>query len=102
MTIQSPAGVAERPKRKINFQAFGIYIAAIVLFIVLGVLSPNFLTVGNLRGVAVSASVNAIIGIGLTFVIITGGIDLSVGAVASFAGMVTANLMVNGGTPPAI
>jgi ribose transport system permease protein len=41
--------------------------------------------------------VNALIGIGLTFVIITGGIDLSVGSIASFVGIVSANLMVNSG-----
>ncbi|MGY4857332.1 ABC transporter permease [Cryobacterium sp. AP23] len=98
MTLPPPAAV--RPKRKINLQAVGIYVAAVVLFAVLGFLNPNFLTVNNLRDVAVSASVNAIIGIGLTFVIITAGIDLSVGAVASFAGIVSANLMVNEGVPP--
>jgi ribose transport system permease protein len=94
-----PAG-ANRPRRQINLQAIGIYVAAIVLFAVLGLLNPNFLTIANLRDVAVSASVNAIIGIGLTFVIITAGIDLSVGAMASLVGMVSANLMVNGGVPP--
>jgi len=102
MTSGTPDGVAVRPRRQINFQALGIYIAAIVLFIVLGLLNPNFLTAGNLRDVAVSASVNAIIGIGLTFVIITGGIDLSVGAIASFVGIVSATLMVNGGVPPTL
>ncbi|MGA1835657.1 ABC transporter permease [Herbiconiux sp. 11R-BC] len=100
MSSGKPDGVATAPRRQINFQALGIYIAAIVLFIILGVLNPNFLTPGNLRDVAVSASVNAIIGIGLTFVIITGGIDLSVGAVASFVGIVSSTLMVNGGIPP--
>nr|WP_255480590.1 ABC transporter permease [Quadrisphaera sp. RL12-1S] len=54
-----------------------------------------------MRDVAVSASVNAIIGIGLTFVIITAGIDLAVGAMASFVGIVSATLMVNSGLPPA-
>jgi ribose transport system permease protein len=98
MTLSPP--VASRPKRKINLQAVGIYVAAIVLFAVLGLMNPNFLTVNNLRDVAVSASVNAIIGIGLTFVIITAGIDLSVGAIASFVGIVSANLMVNSGVPP--
>jgi ribose transport system permease protein len=78
----------------------GIYLAAVALFLVLGLLNSQFLTPGNLRDVAVSASVNAIIGIGLTFVIITGGIDLSVGAIASFIGIVSANFMVNGGLPP--
>ena len=96
----SPTKSPQQPKRRINLQAFGIYIAAVVLFLILGLLSPQFLTIGNLRDVAVSASVNAIIGLGLTFVIITGGIDLSVGAIASFVGIVSANFMVNGGMAP--
>ena len=67
---------------------------------IFGILNPNFLTIGNLRDVAVSACVNALIGIGLTFVIITGGIDLSVGSIASFVGIVSAKLMVNAGVAP--
>jgi ribose transport system permease protein len=101
MTNSLPAPTA-RPRRKIKLQAIGIYLAAIVLFVVLGILSPHFLTIGNLRDVAVSASVNAIIGIGLTFVIITAGIDLSVGAIASFAGITSATLMAHAGLPPFI
>ena len=92
----------DSPPRKvnINFQALGIFIAAAVIFAVFGILNSNFLTLDNLRDVAVSACVNALIGIGLTFVIITGGIDLSVGSIASFVGIVSANLMVNSGVAP--
>jgi ribose transport system permease protein len=90
---------AARPPRHfhLNLQALGIFIAAAVIFVIFGVLNSNFLTVGNLRDVAVSACVNALIGIGLTFVIITGGIDLSVGSIASFVGIVSANMMVHSG-----
>jgi ribose transport system permease protein len=80
----------------------GIYGAAVVIFVVLGLLNHNFLTIGNLRDVAISASINAIIGLGLTFVIITGGIDLSVGSIASFTGIVAASSMVSGGVPPIV
>jgi len=92
----------ETPPRRvdINFQALGIFIAAAVIFAVFGILNSNFLTLDNLRDVAVSACVNALIGIGLTFVIITGGIDLSVGSIASFVGIVSANLVVNSGVAP--
>jgi ribose transport system permease protein len=90
---------AVRPPRHfhVNLQALGIFIAAAVIFVIFGVLNSNFLTVGNLRDVAVSACVNALIGIGLTFVIITGGIDLSVGSIASLVGIVSANMMVHSG-----
>ncbi|OUE28124.1 Ribose transport system permease protein RbsC [Clavibacter michiganensis] len=102
MTPPETRSIPTRPKRTLNLQAVGIYLAAVVLFVVLGVLNPNFLTVGNLRDVAVSASVNAIIGIGITFVIITGGIDLAVGAMASFVGIVSSTLMVGSGLPPVV
>ncbi|WP_423183377.1 ABC transporter permease [Arthrobacter sp. NyZ413] len=88
-------------RRPLNLQALGIVAAAVVIFIGFGILNPNFLTLNNLRDVAVSACVNALIGIGLTFVIVTGGIDLSVGSIASFVGIVSANLMVNAGVAPA-
>jgi ribose transport system permease protein len=98
MSNDSAVSTAPR-KRHINFQAVGIFAAAAVIFIIFGILNENFLTINNLRDVAVSASVNALIGIGLTFVIITGGIDLSVGSIASFVGIVSATLMVNSGVP---
>jgi ribose transport system permease protein len=93
---------ADRGPRKvnINFQALGIFVAAAVIFLVFGVLNSNFLTLNNLRDVAVSACVNALIGIGMTFVIITGGIDLSVGSTASLVGIVSADLMVKHGLSP--
>ncbi|MGY3567744.1 ABC transporter permease [Sinomonas sp. RB5] len=94
---------AARPngrRRPVNIQALGIVIAAVVIFLGLGLLNPNFLNINNLRDVAVSACVNALIGIGLTFVIVTGGIDLSVGSIASFVGIVSADLMVNAGVSP--
>src|SRR3954466_10096056 len=91
------AAVRLRRRTHLDMQALAIFIAAAAIFLIFGVLNSNFLTVGNLRDVAVSACVNALIGIGLTFVIITGGIDLSVGSIASLVGIVAANMMVNSG-----
>jgi ribose transport system permease protein len=88
---------ATRRLPSVNLQAVGIFVAAAVIFLVFGVLDSSFLTLDNLREVAVSACVNALIGIGVTFVIITGGIDLSVGSIASLAGMVSATVLVNSG-----
>ncbi|MEV8508951.1 ABC transporter permease [Actinoplanes sp. NPDC051475] len=96
--MSSDTAAVRRSRRPhIDMQALAIFIAAAAIFIILGVLNSNFLTIGNLRDVLVSACVNALIGIGLTFVIITGGIDLSVGSIASLVGIVSANLMVNSG-----
>jgi ribose transport system permease protein len=60
---------------------------------VLWILTPHFLTVSNLLNVAQQTSINAIIAVGLTFVIISGGIDLSVGSMVAFSGVVLASLL---------
>jgi ribose transport system permease protein len=60
---------------------------------VLTALSPHFLTVSNLLNVAQQTSINAIIAAGMTFVIISGGIDLSVGSILAFSGVVLGSLL---------
>lgn len=67
----------------------------IVLVILLSILSPRFLSVSNLTNVLRQTSINAIIASGLTFVILTGGIDLSVGSIFAFASAITAGMLVN-------
>ena len=64
-----------------------------VLCVVLWALTPHFLTVSNLLNVAEQAAIIAIVATGMTFVIITGGIDLSVGSVLAFAGVVMASTL---------
>jgi ribose transport system permease protein len=63
------------------------------LVLVLWALTPHFLTVSNLLNVAEQAAIIAIVAVGMTFVIITGGIDLSVGSVLAFAGVVMAEVL---------
>lgn len=62
----------------------------VLLIVVLTVLSPNFLTVANVVNIFQQISVLAIVALGATAVIITGGIDLSVGSVLALAGITTA------------
>jgi len=73
--------------------------ALVVVGVVLTILSPHFLTYVNLSEVAVDAAVTAIIAVGETLVILTAGIDLSVGSVAALAGVVGAQLMVDQNLP---
>lgn len=68
----------------------------IVFFVILSVASPYFMTQGNIANLVKQSAINGIIALGVTAVIITGGIDLSVGAVAGLTGVVAAMLMVNG------
>ena len=70
-------------------------VALVVLVIVFSVLSPSFFTTGNLVILLKHVALNAILAVGMTFVVLTGGIDLSVGAVAGLAGMI-AGMMIQG------
>lgn len=69
---------------------YGALIFLVVLCIVFGVLSPAFLTPVNIFNVLRQASIYGLLAIGMTFVILTGGIDLSVGSVLALAGLVGA------------
>jgi ribose/xylose/arabinose/galactoside ABC-type transport system permease subunit/ABC-type sugar transport system substrate-binding protein len=66
------------------------------LVLIFGIASPHFLATDNLLNVMQQSAINAILGIGLTFVIISGGIDLSVGSILALCGLVVADLLVAG------
>ena len=77
---------------------FGTVIGLGALCAVLWALTPHFLTVSNLLNVAQQTSINAIVAVGMTYVIISGGIDLSVGSIVALAGVVLGSLL-QGGQP---
>ena len=70
--------------------------ALIVVFIFLSFASPDFLTTNNLINIIEQNAVTATIAFGMTFVIITAGIDLSVGSTAAMAGVVGVELIAHG------
>ncbi|MEE2861146.1 MAG: ABC transporter permease [Paracoccus sp. (in: a-proteobacteria)] len=74
-------------------------VGLIVVSVLMGFASDNFFTISNLLNVLRQVSVVGILAVGMTFVILTGGIDLSVGAVMALAGTMAAGLMVNMGLP---
>lgn len=71
-------------------------IALALVTTVFAVLSPEFLTTGNLTILLKHVAINAILAIGMTLVILAGGIDLSVGSIAGFTGMVAGYLLTQG------
>jgi ribose transport system permease protein len=79
----------------------GTFAGLIVLCLILWAATPHFLTVSNLLNVLEQTAINAIVAVGMTFVIISGGIDLSVGSVLAFAGIVLA-MALEGGAPAPI
>ena len=72
------------------------YIALVVVIAVFSFLSEAFLTPANIIIVASQVAINAILGIGMTFVILTAGIDLSVGSVAGLIAMIAGGLINEG------
>jgi ribose/xylose/arabinose/galactoside ABC-type transport system permease subunit len=75
---------------------FGTFIGLVVLCGVLWILTPHFLTVSNLLNVAEQTSINALVSVGMTFVILSAGIDLSVGSLVALAGVVLGTALQTG------
>ncbi len=76
-----------------RFRRLGILLGFAIVYLVFSLLSRQFFTVSNLTAVALQSSINAIIAIGMTLVIISAGIDLSVGSIAGLASVVAATVM---------
>ena len=81
------------------FSAYSLYILLLVLIIVVSVLNTNFLSAQNIKNIFQQVSINGILAVGMTFVIITGGIDLSVGSLLGFSGVIAASFVSGGGNP---
>jgi ribose transport system permease protein len=83
-------------KLKIDISVLQPLIALMLMAVAMTILSNNFATKDNLFNVARQISVNVCISVGMTMVILTGGIDLSVGSMLAFTGAVAAGLLKNG------
>ena len=85
--------MAQTTRLRELLQRYGLVLSFLALCIVLTILSDRFLTTGNIVNILRQSTINGIIAIGMTFVILTAGIDLSVGAVLALATVVAADLM---------
>ncbi|ESR27280.1 ABC transporter permease [Lutibaculum baratangense] len=99
MTLATSAARQPSPpaRRRINFSALGPLLALALLIVIGMLLNPNFLSYGNLTNVLARSAFIGIIAVGMTFVITSGGLDLSVGSMAAFiAGtmIIVMNLLV--------
>ena len=84
----------------ISGRRLGTVAGLVGLCLLLWILTPHFLTVSNLLNVLEQTSINAVIAVGMTFVILSGGIDLSVGSVLALSGVVMAALLHQGTAVP--
>ena len=74
---------------------YGVEVALVALAVAAAVLVPGFFTRANLTTVLLHVSVNAILALGMTFVIVTGGIDLSVGSLVGLGGVLAAGALTS-------
>jgi ribose transport system permease protein len=90
-----------RPRLSASGRRLGTLAGLFALCALLWALTPHFLTVSNLLNVLEQTSINAVIAAGMTFVIISAGIDLSVGSLVAVAGVVLASAL-HAGAPTTI
>ena len=84
-------------RRIASFPQFSIGIITIATFVIIALISSNFLAMNNMVNVLRQCSTSLIVSLGMTLILILGGIDLSVGAVACLAGVLSSGLMsING------
>ncbi|AGJ85209.1 ribose ABC transporter permease [Raoultella ornithinolytica] len=81
---------------KFNLRDAGTLIGLLIIIITFSFLSPVFFTIPNLLNILQQSSINALIALGMTLVIISGGIDLSVGPTAALSAVLGATMMVAG------
>lgn len=86
-------------KAKNIIREMGPLIGLILLFLVIAVLNDSFVEPSNLRNLLRQVSINALISFGMTFVILTGGIDLSVGSILALSSALMASFIVKGMNP---
>src|SRR5512137_1368631 len=92
---------AKRKMSKLRSKALDriiTFVAVIVLFILFSFVAPNFFTIRSILSLALQTSAVTMMGIGVTFTIITGGIDLSIGSVVALSGTI-AVMVARAGVP---
>ena len=90
---------AAAPRRRFDLKILAPLLGLVFLVILGASLNDNFLSSNNIYNVLTRSSFIGIIAVGMTFVILTGGIDLSVGAVVALSGMIAASLLQSGWSP---
>lgn len=99
---EKTAGLRGRVSEWRRITEYVIVVAIVIESIVFAAISPQFFSVPNLINIALSIAITGILAVGMTMVILTGGIDLSVGSVAALAGVVAAMVTARGGDTGAV
>ncbi len=94
MAVAGP--VQRRAPLRFNLRDAGTLFGLLAIAVVFSLATPNFLTQHNLINILQQSSINACVALGMTLVIISGGIDLSVGPTAALSAVLTATMIVSG------
>jgi ribose/xylose/arabinose/galactoside ABC-type transport system permease subunit len=97
VTTEQGGGLRARVSEWGRVTEYVIVVAIVIESAVFAFLKPEFFSVPNLINIALSIAITGILAVGMTIVILTGGIDLSVGSVAALAGVVAAMIAAAGG-----
>lgn len=89
-------------EKKIDMSNMSALLVLIVLCIFLSIAEPAFRSFGNLINILQQVTVIAVLALGVNVVIFTGGIDISVGSVVAFTGIIMGKIIVEGGQPPVL
>lgn len=80
-------------RRRVTLPSWsGILLLLLVLIVLLSIIEPAFISIGNINNIIRASAIPVVLGIGMTFAILTGGIDLSVGSVLAVSGVLLAIL----------
>jgi ribose transport system permease protein len=93
---QERAVIKNKQSKKAVFEKMYALLGLVLLSVTLTILSPYFLTIDNLLSIALQTAIIAILALGQVYVIISGGIDLSVGSILALSGVISAQLLVSG------
>jgi ribose/xylose/arabinose/galactoside ABC-type transport system permease subunit len=96
-TTEKGVGLRARVSEWGRVTEYVIVVAILIEAVVFAAIAPAFFSVPNLINIALSIAITGILAVGMTMVILTGGIDLSVGSVVALAGVVAAMIAARGG-----
>ena len=110
MTTTTP--IDDRSRQRILDRAAGVWSATsryaavlallVAIFVAFGATQSNFMTTSNIENLLTSVSILWVVSIGMTFVVLTAGIDLSVGSLLALSGIILSNLLNNAGLPASL
>ncbi|HDR9488252.1 TPA: ABC transporter permease [Burkholderia aenigmatica] len=92
-SLNVPAGRSRSAHMHDLYRRYGIVTVLVLLCIALSFANQYFLTVGNIADILRQTAINGILAVGMTYVVLTAGIDLSVGSTLALAGIVSASLV---------